>query len=89
MSDDLPEPPEKWVCDECRKVAFEHLSAPNPFDADDTIAGCPHCKSVNTLGTACHHPDCNRPASGGYPNALGYRWAWLCHEHSFTERKMP
>lgn len=86
---DAPEAPEKWVCKECVEVVLEHLSAPNPFDADDIIAGCPHCKSVSSLLQACHHPGCNQIASGGYPNALGYRYAWLCYKHSFTEGKMP
>lgn len=76
------EAPEKWVCKECDQTVFEHLSAPNPFDATDTVSGCPCCKSVNSLLQACQYPGCNQPASGGYPNGLGYRYAWLCYKHS-------
>ena len=76
---------EKWFCNECGEIAFEHLSAPNPFDPEDTISGCPNCKEVNALIQACHHLGCNQPASGGYPSTLGYRYAWLCYKHSFMQ----
>lgn len=78
-----PEAPEKWICSECLEVSFHHLSAQNPFDIENIIHGCPHCKEVNTLLQACHHPGCTSVATGGYPNELGYRYAWLCHKHYY------
>lgn len=86
---DAPEAPDKWFCKECDKVVFEHLSAKNPFDAGDTIYGCPHCKSVNSLFQACQYPGCEQIASGGHPNALGYRYAWLCYKHSLYKGETP
>lgn len=79
----MVEAPKKYVCKDCGAVSFECLSAPNPFDTEDIITGCPNCKEVETLLQACHFSGCNQPASGGYPNVLGYRYACLCYKHSF------
>lgn len=78
---DLPEAPAKWVCDCCHSVTTSPLSAPNPFDPEDTLHGCPACKSVNSLYLCCIHDGCARIASAGKPNALGYRYAWTCRDH--------
>ena len=45
----------KCFCNECGwKGAFsEALRAPNPFVSDETIDGCPNCKDINTLRSAC------------------------------------
>jgi hypothetical protein len=79
---DLPEAPEKWRCNECDAISSAILSAPNPFDQEDTLHACPECRSVNSLSAACQHPECSKPATGGHPGGLGYRYAWLCWEHS-------
>lgn len=55
------------------------LTAANPFDPKDTIAGCPHCKSINTLEEACDEPGCWRPSTCGIPTSGGYRRT--CSEH--------
>lgn len=49
MNNDLPEAPRKYRCEECYEVCSEPLIAVNPFDSDDRITGCPHCKSANSL----------------------------------------
>lgn len=49
------------------------LTAPNPFDKDDTLYGCPGCKDVNTLQEACDEPDCWEFSSCGTPTPNGYR----------------
>ena len=77
-----PEAPEKWLCTECLEVSFGRLEAQNPFDPEDTLCGCEKCKAAEKLIQACQHPGCEQPASGGYPGALGYRYAWLCYKHS-------
>jgi len=78
----LPAAPPKWICVECLKLSYEKLEAVNPFDASDNIVGCPKCRQVNTLRTACHYPGCEHQASGGYPEAIGYAYAWLCLHHA-------
>lgn len=51
----------------------EMLEAPNPFDATETVTGCPDCKDVNTLQEACDEPDCWEFSSCGTPTPTGYR----------------
>lgn len=82
MSDALkPEAPEKWLCDCCGDVCDKPLSAPNPFDFDDYLQGCPSCKRAETLTQACQFPGCKRAASSGTPGAHGYRYFWACGLH--------
>lgn len=78
---DLPEAPEKWRCADCEEVCRETLTAPNPFDPDDIVTGCPNCKAVNSLTGACQVGNCERPAGGGHPGGHGYRYVWTCWEH--------
>ena len=59
------------------------LSAENPFNADNTIYGCPYCKSVNSEMVACDEWGCWEQASCGTPMPDGYRTT--CHEHKPIE----
>jgi len=72
----------RWQCDECEKIYLESdlLTAPNPFEPDFTITGCPHCKSVECFTEICDEPECTQPASCGFPTDNGYRRT--CFEHS-------
>lgn len=63
----------KWKCQECAVVVSEYLVAPNPFDATDSIIGCPNCKSVNSLLEVCDEPGCAEYSSCGFPTPTGYR----------------
>jgi hypothetical protein len=57
------------VCDEDVKQK-DILRAPNPFDADDIVSGCPHCKSVYGEGSfteICEVEGCGKPATCGKP----------------------
>jgi len=76
---ELPEAPERWYCEECNEVSTEYLTAPNPFDADDIVTGCPICHSVGSLIAACWK--CNRPAGMGTPDSKVYRYIQTCFEH--------
>jgi hypothetical protein len=51
----------------------EVLRAPSPFDAEQMLNGCPKCKAVDTIVTACDEPDCWEPVSCGTPTPTGYR----------------
>lgn len=86
---DLPEAPEKWRCEECGKLVLEPLRAPSPFDPDDTLHGCPHCLSAQSLTQACQVGNCTKPASGGYPRGHGYRYIWTCWDHRPKENPPP
>lgn len=75
----------QWCCDNCGTIslATELLSAKNPFDAEDTLTGCPACKSVNDFYEVCDEPGCVREAGCGFPAGPefgGYRRT--CYEHS-------
>lgn len=49
------------------------LEALNPFDDLDILVGCPRCKDVNTIVTACDELGCWKPIECGTPTADGYR----------------
>ena len=78
---EMKDPPEKWLCEECRGVCGAGLTAANPFDPTDVVVGCPTCKAVNTLVGACQFDGCAEPASGGHPGGYGYRYIWTCYKH--------
>jgi hypothetical protein len=71
----------RYICEACNWVGNESelLTAQNPFDIDSEIAGCPACKSINTLIRACDEPGCNRTATCGWPSPSGYRAT--CAQH--------
>ena len=79
--DGLPEAPPKWRCAVCGWVGAEYLTAPNPFDPTEPVNGCPECKSVDQIFTACAAAGCREPGTSGGPGNLGYRYAFVCHEH--------
>lgn len=83
----LPDPPDKWVCEECRTVTATPLSAPHPFIVGDEVFGCPQCLAAETLIRACQFPGCANPATAGYPSAYGFRYVWTCWEHSPSNPK--
>jgi hypothetical protein len=73
---------DKLLCEDCawHGLQSEMLTAPNPFDATDTIHGCPKCKSVQSLLVACDEPGCWRETSCGTPTPSGYRRT--CGQHA-------
>ena len=74
-------PDDKWRCRECNEISIESalLSAPNPFDTSDRIAGCPFCKGVDGFDEICDEPQCEQRVSCGTPTRNGYRRT--CSEH--------
>ena len=71
----------KVRCDSCdwKGRDTERLSAPNPFDADDTIYGCPACMSVDCFFYICDEYGCWNRQSCGMPTDDGYRNT--CRKH--------
>ena len=49
----------------------EILIAPNPFDSDEMLQGCPNCKQVNCMLVVCDEPDCWSEVSCGWPTLDG------------------
>lgn len=75
--------PQRWICQSCQWNGgdAELLAAPNPFDTEDKIVGCPHCKAVNEIVSACDEPGCKRESSCGFPTPGGYRRTCGQHAH--------
>ena len=71
----------KFKCKECswHGMDSELLHAPNPFDIDELVVGCPHCKSVDSMVLVCDEPGCWLEVSCGTPTQKGYRST--CGEH--------
>lgn len=76
----------RWRCDECEKIFDEAdlLTAPNPFDAESEISGCPWCKLVNMFTEICDEPGCTWEATCGFPTPQGYRRT--CYKHSDMQK---
>ncbi len=55
------------------------LRAPNPFDPEEVIWGCPKCKTVNEIYPACDEEGCWEPTTCGTPTEAGYRTT--CGKH--------
>lgn len=71
----------KWQCGNCEEITLETglLVAPNPFDADSEVWGCPSCKCVGDFSLICDEPGCKRGVTCGFPTPKGYRNT--CGEH--------
>jgi hypothetical protein len=78
----------KMICLECRwhGLGWNVLKAPNPFDPEDEILGCPKCKEVNSMVAACDEFDCWEEGSCGTPTLKGYRWT--CFRHIPTQNTL-
>jgi len=65
----------KMACSECdwKGIEKEMLCAPNPFELDENIYGCPSCKEINTIFIACDEPDCWERATCGTPTNEEYK----------------
>lgn len=71
----------KHRCDNCGRGFYdkELLEAPNPFEPELKIYGCPFCKSVNELTMLCDEDGCEKDASCGFPTPSGYKVT--CGDH--------
>lgn len=71
----------KRICRECgwRGLRGEVLEAPNPFDREYLIYGCPKCREVQTTATVCDEPGCWNEDDAGFPTPAGYRRT--CSKH--------
>ena len=74
---------DKAKCQECAYICntSDILRAPNPFDKDDNVSGCPECKSVDSFVRVCDEPGCNREVACGTPTPAGYRQT--CGRHRY------
>lgn len=72
----------KWRCESCNGISLgrELLTAPSPFDPDETLTGCPLCKSAEGFENICDEPGCKKHAGCGFPTSQGYRRT--CYDHS-------
>lgn len=78
--------PWKRGCNQCAWMGdnVEILTAPNPFDVEDTLQGCPECRSINDFQHLCDKEGCWQPVAAGGPTEEGYKW--LCYKHWKQER---
>jgi hypothetical protein len=74
---------EKWRCKECDHVCTNAtmLTAPNPFNSEWVIHGCPECKAVDQLVAACAAEGCYADASCGCTHKDGV-YRHTCHRHA-------
>lgn len=72
----------RWKCTKCQEISNldQLLTAPNPFEPEWDIQGCPKCKSVECFTEICDEPECTRDAGCGFPTENGYRRT--CYDHS-------
>ena len=72
---------DKVLCQECGWFGHNEdvLAAENPFDKDEMVYGCPKCKSVDSVISACDAPGCWKKVTCGWPHPDGYRNT--CSDH--------
>lgn len=85
----MSDPNLRWKCKECGWIGngAELLSAPNPWDADLSIIGCPECKDTEGFDNICDEPGCDRYAGCGWkPQDAPYRRTCSKHmgEHHYS-----
>jgi hypothetical protein len=87
---------QKISCDTCGAEFLqpELLQAVNPFDAEDSVFGCPKCNHCNEGFTVlCDESGCKKDASCGFPTGDnddefgGYRRTCGDHMRSFEAKK--
>jgi len=61
------------------------LKAPNPFNLNDIVEGCPKCKAVTQFVPVCDMAGCRSDGTCGMPTPGGY--LWLCHIH-YSEKRL-
>jgi hypothetical protein len=68
-------PSRKVTCTECdwHGLMSECPSAPNPFNTDITIYGCPACRAIDHFLPVCDECGCWRVIAVGSVTAAGYR----------------
>lgn len=72
----------KRRCYGCGKQSTSEqlLHAPNPFDPEQELSGCPHCYGIDRMQMICDEPGCQNLGTCGTPTTGGgYRWT--CHFH--------
>lgn len=74
---------DKRFCQNCdwHGLVSEVLRAPNPFDIEETMPGCPKCKTPNRIAMACEHDGCWEGITCGTPLEDG-RYALTCGKHA-------
>lgn len=75
----------RWRCAECGTISLgiALLTAPNPFDAEHSITGCPTCKDVPQFKEICDESGCDSPATCGFPVESGFGgYRRTCGKHS-------
>lgn len=55
--------------------------APNPFDKNDIILGCPRCKSVESMAQLCDEDGCRQIATCGMPVNDKREYVRVCGDH--------
>jgi hypothetical protein len=72
----------RWRCTECDWVGPERdlLVAPNPFEPQFEVCGCPECRDIDCFHLLCDEPGCEEDGTCGWPTPTGYRHT--CSKHS-------
>lgn len=73
--------PDRWQCTQCRWIGHGRalLSAPNPFEPEYRLYGCPRCKDALGFDPICDEAGCMLVASCGFLTDDGYRRT--CYKH--------
>ena len=79
----------RMLCRNCGWMGPEDqiLKAPNPWNQDDEICGCPQCFVVEDLRVACYRVGCKNEASMGIPTPTGYILCCYLHKSEMSEHE--
>jgi hypothetical protein len=84
---------ERLECTICgaHTTSTQLLRAPNPFDRQLEITGCPVCRNVENFERLCDEPGCRFKCTAGEPTGDetdewgGYKMS--CSEHMYSKQK--
>lgn len=72
----------EYFCKNCGTLvdAPKLLRAKSPFDDNDIISGCPHCKSIDCFILVCDEVGCVEEHTCGF-HVDGGKYRFTCHKH--------
>jgi hypothetical protein len=94
----------QWRCMGCQTISLESefLTAPSPFNPDDTLTACPKCLEVEgttVFEEICDEPGCTEQATcgfpvddeafGGYRRTCGKHWREAAQKPANAELTCP
>jgi Zn finger protein HypA/HybF involved in hydrogenase expression len=73
----------EWKCRRCNEICFKEdiLTAPNPFEPETILLGCPACKEINSFELLCDERGCVETLNNASPFPTKEGQRRICDAH--------